>query len=207
MAKAKKKISEQATEYVQASVSDANGISVLAQLAPGDMLAPYKTAVRAAPAGTVTQLGTVGIEVRALSYRHNPQDETTPSIALVGPCKFIPADPQYPELRAMRCFLPGAVHDAIVAGLEGDSKRPVEKSPGRKDKPITVALGQVVPVVLEVAVQSNESAVGYKYLTQANKKVPLKLEDPLARLFSQAGIKSLPAPGAGKTIELSRNKD
>lgn len=197
MAKKQKTISERAQDNAvkSAHVEDVS-ITMLAQLSPGDMLGPQKQEVRAAADKTVTPLGTLIGEVRGLSYRHNPQDETTPSIALVGPFKFVPSSPNRPELRAMRAFLPGAVHDAIVASLEGDNKRPVDKSPGRKDKAINVNIGAVVPVVLEVSAETAEStAVGYRYVTQNSKKVPLQLDDPLARLSALAGVKALPAPG------------
>jgi len=170
---------------------------IIAQLGPGDMLGPQKAEIRAKPLDEVIILGVVIGQVRGLSYRHNKQDETKPSIALVGPFKFVPSSPTRPELWAMRAFLPGAIHDGIVAALEGDSKRPIDHSPGRKEKPIEVKLGAVMDVVLEIGVKSKpESSVGYVYIAQSSAKVPLTLADPLAVLTERAGLKLLPMPAA-----------
>lgn len=186
------------TETAPPVASDAQGgQTILAQMGPGDMLGPQKDDVRALPLNGILQLGTVLLEARGLSYRHNKQDETKPSVAIIGPAKFIPFSENRPELVAMRTYLPGAVHDTIVAALQGDVKAPIDRSPGRKERAIDVALppGATVPVVLEIAVQSKpETAVGYIYMTKSSPKVPLKLNDPLAALTAVAGLKALPKP-------------
>jgi len=175
-----------------ANEDTARGREIIAQLSPGDMLGNQKAEIRSMPLDSDLVLGTVLGEVRGLSYRHNPQDDSKPSIALVGPFKFIPAKPDRPELWASRAFLPGAIHDGIVNALQGDNKAPVTKSPGRKDKAIDVMLGAVMPIVLEVGVRSKpESSVGYVYIAQSSAKVPLELNDPLAALSARAGIKSV----------------
>lgn len=173
----------------------ARGREIIAQLSPGDMLGNQKAVIRSMALDEDLLLGTVLGEVRGLSYRHNPQDDSKPSIALVGPFKFIPAAPDRPELWASRAFLPGAIHDAIVNALQGDKGAPMEKSPGRKEKPIDVMLGAVMHVVLEVGVRSKpESSVGYIYIAQASAKVPLTMNDPLAALSARAGVKSIAGP-------------
>lgn len=179
----------------------ADGKEIIAQLAPGNMLGNQKAEVRAMANDGELSLGTFIMEVRGLSYRHNPQDESVPSIALIGPAKFVPNKTDRPELWAERAFLPNTVHNSIVAALEGDNKRPVDKSPGRKDKAINIPLGATMPIVMEIGVISKpDTAVGYVYTTKSSSKVPLQLNDPLAALSKQAGVKLLDGPSSARTI-------
>lgn len=177
------------------------GRQIVTQMSGSDMLGQMKAVVLSKPDGEEIILGTVLGEVRELSYRHNPQDETKPSIALVGPFKFFPADANRDEIWAMRCFIPGAFHDAIVESLEGPdgvARRPYKKSPGRKEQAINVVLGGVLKVVLEIGVRRTSTAIGYEYITRTSDKVPLQMNDPLAALSAEAGIssRSLAAPAA-----------
>lgn len=172
------------------------GRQIVSQLSGSDMLGNAKLVILAATDGAELLLGTVLGEVRGLSYRHNPQDETKPSIALVGPFKFVPADPARDEIWSMRAFIPGAIHDSIVSSLEtgGIEARPYKKSPARKEPAIDVALGGVLRLVLEIGVRKTSTAIGYEYVTRTSDRVPLEMNDPLASLSAAAGIKTLAAP-------------
>lgn len=176
---------------------------IIACISPGDCLgSKTKAAVIQQPIGTETMLGTILGQARGLSYRNNPQDESKPSIALTGPFKFLPVDADRPELRSMRCYLPSTVHDTIVSTLEGDNKRPIEGNPQRgKSVDVNLEPGAFVPIVLELGVRRVEGAVGYEYITQTSKKVPLALADPLAELQAAAGLApALAAPAEQKQI-------
>ena len=177
------------------------GREILSQLSPGDFLGKQKAEIAARQVGDAIQLGTVLGEARGLSYRNNPQDESKPAVALVGPFKFIPVSPERPELWAMRCFLPSTIHSTIIGSLQGDNMPPIDKSP-KRGQAIDVMLGAVVPIVLAIGVRKTDTAIGYEYITTTNDNVPLELKDPLQALSARAGIKQIAGPVAEVANEL-----
>lgn len=171
---------------------------IIACLSPGDCLGSQKTEMLSLPFNETLMLGVILGQARGLSYRHNPQDESKPSVALVGPFTFVPFSTARSELRSMRCFLPTTLHDVIIAALQGDKEAPVTVSPKRKDKPIDVQLGNVVEIAVEIGAMHVDAGIPYKYVTREVPGHQVKLEDPLSQLkLSVASkVKALPPPSA-----------
>ena len=131
-------------------------------------------------------LGTIFGRARGLSYRANPQDPNTPSIALTGIFEGLPHDPDRALVRATRLFLPASVQGILVAAVRGDKKDAINKAPAR-GKAVEMA-GNEIEVVVEVGIRRNtKTEIGFEYITAYKPRA--NEIDPLSEMR-----KSLPAP-------------
>jgi hypothetical protein len=90
---------------------------VKSSINPKSMGDPLKLAVNLAHDGEKALLGTI-IGIAQGTVKRNDQKTGMPYFGLAGAFTAIPADTEREEVRSVICYLPDAVHAAIVATLE-----------------------------------------------------------------------------------------
>lgn len=161
-----------------AEIATNAGLQLKTQIGHQDLVEDVKKFVGEIPEGSkeARVMGFMRGRAHGLSYRNNPQDETKPSIALRGVFEGVPADPRRATLRGVRCYLPGSVHDMIVAAIRGDHDDAVTEMP-KRGKAIDID-GNVVMFGVEVSVKRTDTPIGYEYAVRTMRE--LVGNDPLA---------------------------
>lgn len=154
---------------------------IKAQLSPSDFLGDQKKEIKLDehPKGHVIALGTFLGDARGLSFRNNPQDESKPSVALVGTFEFSPYKLSRAVLVAGRCYLPSAVQDAVTRAMQDGKASPLTGMP-KRGKSVDIECDVTVPLLLEISVRKTDTEIGYEYITRELERIALG--DPLAAL-------------------------
>jgi hypothetical protein len=163
-------------------------VNLAAKLDVRAMSADFDALIRSLDEKNATPviLGTVLGRVMSLAISNNPQDPSSPAVALVGEFEGIPADASVAPVRAGRAFIqPKHVHDAIVKQCLGGAKLPVDKMPER-GRPVMVPIDGVMEFHCEVGVKFAKSTVGYTYTGEVD--MPDDAVDPFAALKGKLGI-------------------
>jgi hypothetical protein len=79
--------------------------------------------------------------------------------------------------------LPRSINDTLVAAVIGDHKLPIDRAPKRGEKIEVDGLNEI-GFAVEIAVQHDDSEVGYTYICTMHGEDAFTLSDPLADLRS-----------------------
>jgi hypothetical protein len=127
---------------------------------------------------TIHNLGVIFGKVRGLSLRSNVFGEE-PSKAFTGIFEGIPAHGG--RYRSTSCFLPRAINDTLTAAVVGDHKMPIDRAPKRGEKIEVTGLNELT-FAISIAVQHDDSEVGFRYVCTMHGQDAFALQDPFADL-------------------------
>jgi hypothetical protein len=95
-------------------------------------------------------LGTILGKASGTKKTVDPKDDTKISWALTGFFEGRPTDPSKPVLRSGICWLPGGIHEMVVAAVQG------------------LPAGEVLPFSYVIGTKRDTNAVGYSYVIDDN---------------------------------------
>lgn len=135
---------------------------------------------------TVHVIGHVLGRATGISYRANPNDPNTPTIAVTGQFEATSVDGNAPVMVAPAIFLPTAfcrmLETELIKGVEKIAEKP-KKAPA-KGKAVNVEGVCEIPLALEIGIRKNEGAsgVGYEFSVVQAQSSDGKISDPFADL-------------------------
>lgn len=160
---------------------------------------------------TVLPLGTVLGKVTGITFKFNPNNPETPSIALEGFFEGTSADPSRSVIRSTTFFPPGNVAKMVQTFILKGEPIPSQARSLKRGESVPVGIdGEAIPIAMEISVRKTDTAIGYEFVTDVADNGEMNKVDLLADvrglLPGFGGVLALPAPDGATGSVATRKK-